>query len=208
MSAAISQAALKQPFRVLGRELNPYSLWHKIFLESVDSSFAIAKPDQTLEDLHDDLIISAYFCSYDYLGGLEQLDSKLTRCRIKLWRWRCGEFDVFDAVSYFREYISYYSAYPNFWIEDGCRSSGGKISSYAQFLKVKMMQEFGMHEVDALNTPYNVAITNYLTLLESKNAIRFMTEEDSELIARTQRMEDKLKALGEKFADAVKVRNN
>jgi hypothetical protein len=198
MNAAISQAAIKQPFKVLGRKLKPFSLWHQTILEFFESGFAVgAQYDPTYEDL----ILSVFFCSYDYTGGMEELESRTLRTRLKLWGWYCGNFDVLEAMRCFKKYVEYYSASPNYWLEqnNGSSKSG---TSYAQFLKVKMMQEFGMSDTEALNTAYNSAIINYLTTLEARGVIRFMSQEDEELISQTRAMESRLQEI------AKRVRNN
>lgn len=197
MNAATSQAAIKKPFKVLGRKLKPFSLWHQTLLENMDSSFAIGSAEKTS---YEDLIFTAYFCSLDYEKGLARLSSGFLPMRFKLWGIRCGHFDVVESINTLCEYITHYSGFPNYWTE---QTGGGKSGvSYAQFLKVKMMQEFGMSEVEALNTPYNSAVINYLTVLDSKGVIRFMSAEDEDLIAKAKSMDARLQAM------AAKVGNN
>jgi hypothetical protein len=198
MNAAINQAALRQPFKVLGRKLKPFSLWHQQLLEMLESGFAIGSESKPS---YEDLIVSVFFCSHDYESGLAELNAKTLKTRLKLWGWYCGKFDVWEAMGFFFRYIQHYSVYPNYWVEQ-MGQPGKSGNSYAQFLKVKMMQEFGMSEVEALNTPYNAAIINYLTTLEAKGVVRFMTDEDEALIIKTREMDARLQEI------ARQVRNN
>lgn len=200
MIAAISQAAIKQPFKVLGRNLKPFSLWHQLFLDASENGFALGSANKPT---YHDLISAVFFCSFDYSAGLEQLASRFIGTKMAYWAWRAGNFDVMEAISDFYSYMEAHTNTPAYWVEDGHFKSGGKSGvPYAQFLKVKMMQELGMSEVEALNTAYNDAIINHLTILEAKGAIRFVTEDDEALIIKARSMEARLQEI------AAKVRNN
>jgi hypothetical protein len=166
-------------------------------LEFLDSGFAIGAKEFAS---YEDLIISTFLCSHDYEEGLAQFESKTLRLRLKLWSLFCGNFDVAEAIGCFYQYVNHYAASPGYWLTESSGASKSTVS-FAQSLKVKMMQEFGMSEVEALNTPYNAALVNYLTVLESKGAIQFMTDEDEQLIAKVKSMEKRLQEIAAKVSN-------
>lgn len=204
-NAAYFEAAIPEPFRVLGRKLQPFTLGHQILLERFDSSFSIgAEKAPTFEDL----IFSVYICSYSYPVALRKVTQNTLfacfaiRLEMKLWSWRCGKFDVIEAMMFFREYVNAHSKEPAFWVEQkrGSASSG---IPFIQFLKVKLEQELGYTEAEALCTPYQIAVWNYLTHLEGKGVIRFVSPEDQAAIESITPMEAKLGALARRVRPEI-----
>jgi hypothetical protein len=199
MQAALQQAALPEPFRVLGRDLHPYTIGHDILLNLFESGFAIGS---SKGPTFDDLLISVWICSHkNYASVFDALCSPFTRLKIKAWGIRCGLFDYGEAFDHFNKYIQANTAEPGYWIES--RSNGGRPSGipFSQFLKVTMRREFGMSESEALDTPYCQANFNYLTILETGGKIRLMSQEDMTAIqmANDPDIERKLQALAQRI---------
>jgi hypothetical protein len=200
MQAALQQAALPEPFKVLGKNLHPYTLGHDILLGLFESGFAVgAATPPTFEDL----LISTWICSYRYYADVfDALCSPLTRLKLKAWGIRCGLFDIGEAFAHFQKYISANTVEPDYWVENP--RGGGRPSGipFSQFLKVTMRREFGMSEQEALDTPYCQASFNYLTLLESNGKIRLMSDVDKAAItaATDPEIDRKLQALAQRIA--------
>lgn len=201
MQAALHQAALPEPFKVLGKNLHPFTLGHDILLNLFESGFAVGSSKQPT---FDDLLISVWICSHkNYQDVFDALCSPLTKWKIKAWSLWCGLFDIGEAFVHFGNYISRSSAQPNYWIDNP--REGGSVSGipFSQFLKVTMRSEFGMGEAEALDTPYAQASFNYLTLLEGKGRIRFMSDMDEAAIQKASdpEFEKRLQALAQKLAN-------
>ena len=200
MIAAFQQAALPEPFKVLGKNLKPYTLGHDILLGVFESGFC---RDIKTPPTYEDLIISTWVCSHLTYGSVcEQLHGRAIRAKLKLWGWRCGNFDLAEAYIHFSNYVNAHTQEPDYWVEQaGGRNSAPSGMPFSQFLKVTMMREFGMKEHEALDTPYAQANANYLTILESNGRIRFMSEEDKAAVvaASDPELERKLQALAQRI---------
>lgn len=200
MQAAFQQAALPEPFKVLGKNLHPYTIGHDILLGLFESGFAVgSRTPPTFEDL----LISVWICSHSTYGSVfDAMCSPLTKIKLKAWGIRCGLFDIGEAFQHFQKYITRNTLEPDYWVENP--KSGGTPSGipFSQFLKVTMRREFSMSEEEALNTPYCQAHFNYLTLLEGNGKIRFMADQEKEAIrlASDPEMERKLAALAHRLA--------
>lgn len=200
MLAAFQQAALPEPFKVLGKNLAPYTLGHDILLGVFESGFC---RDIKAPPTYEDLIVSTWVCSHRSYGAvLEQLEGRTIRMKLRLWGWRCGNFDLAEAYIHFSNYINAHTQEPPYWVEERGNNGGPLGMPFSQYLKVTMMREFGMKEHEALDTPYAQAHANYLTILESNGRIRFMSETDRRAFdaANDPELDRKLQALAQKVA--------
>jgi len=179
--AAYVQAAIPEPYRVLGKRLKPFCLGHQLLLERFGCSFASGGPHGFA-----DLILGVFICSQTYEQALESLNSRWVLLRVKLWGLFWRRFDYIEKIKLFDLYVSEAKQQPQFWIEREGRESN---IPFNQFLKSKLMQELGMGESEALNTPYQSAIWNFCTWLESEGAIRLFSERDIALIEAAKRTE-------------------
>lgn len=203
MSAAYHDAAIPEPFRVLGLSLKPFTLGHQLLLERFESSFALGS---TKEPTYEDLILSVFLCSFTWERAVKVLSSRFLKLRLKLWGWFCGSFDVAEAMDFFARYLGAHSKQPDYWVEQKSGPSNSGVP-FIQFLKVKLEQDLGYTEAEALGTPYQIAIWNYLTFLESKGVIKFVSQADLDLIAlaKSAEMEAKMQAIAEKMAPIMKA---
>jgi len=183
MKAAFSLAAIPEPYRVLGRNLQPFTLGHQILLERFESSFAVGSQKQADDsNIYGDLILSVFLCSFPFEEALRQLNSRFLK--LKLWAWGklCGRFDLLEAIEFFQTYIEEHSREPEFKvISNGNEAQFDSAIPFSQFLKVKLEQELGRSPAEALNTVYSAAIIDYLTAMEGKGLIRFVSEEEKAL---------------------------
>jgi hypothetical protein len=200
MQAAFQQAALPEPFTVLGKKLKPFTLGHDILLGVFESGFCRdVKTAPTCEDL----LISTWICSFqNYQAVWEQLQNPALGKVLRKWGKSCGYFDVGEAFIAFSKYIHSHTLEPNYWVEDSGRGGRASDMPFSQFLKVTLMREFGMKEQEALDTPFAQAHWNYLTFLESNGGIRFMADADADAIkmASDPEVEKKLQALAQRIA--------
>lgn len=200
MQAALKQAALPEPFKVLGKKLHPYTIGHDVLLGLFESGFAVGA---TTPPTFEDLLVSVWICSHrDYDTVFEALCSPATRLKLKIWGVRCGLFDIGEAFAHFQKYVQTHTVEPDYWVENP-RGGNNRPSGipFSQFLKVTMRREFGMSEQEALNTPYCQANFNYLTLLEGNGKIRLMSEGEKAAVtaANDPELERKLAALAQRL---------
>lgn len=211
MQAAFQQAALPEPFKVLGKHLYPYTIGHDILLTLFESCFAIdysgiPPGDGPLEAVRvwNDLLISIWVCSHEsHRDVIDELASPKLGKKLRKWGKKCGKFDADDALTHFKKYLAAHTVEPDYWIENP-KSNGGRPSGipFSQFLKVAMRREFGMSEDDALDTPFCQANFNYLTLLESNGKIRFMSDAEKSAVdsANDPKVEKMLAKMAQQFA--------
>lgn len=177
------EAAVPEPFTVLGRKLLPFSVGHQILLEKFGSSYALG---YTEAPGYSDLILSVFICSHTFEENLKQLKSRHLSLRLKLWGWYCGKFDVIEAMLFFRKYLDAHTNWPKrFWIERGTGGSSSG-SPFIQSLKVRLQKDLGYSEAEALNAPYQMALWNYLTNLENQGVIRLFSDRDEAMLEASQ----------------------
>lgn len=176
MNAAYLQAAVPEPFRILGKRLKPFSLGHKILLQRFGSNFAEGSQETPG---YADLILSVFICSLTYSQALAALSSCWLMLRLKLWGMFWRRFDVGEKILLFHRYVTEQTNEPEYWvIKPGEETDSG--IPWTQFLKVRMRQDFGESESGALDTPYQIALLNFLTHLEGKGIIRVLTEREKD----------------------------
>lgn len=198
MNAAYLTAAIPEPFTILGRRLKPYSLGHELLFQRFDVNFS---NESSKAPWHDDLILGTLLCSHDYAGALSALTSSWLPLRLRLWAYRCGKFDVKEKVQMFATYVADATRLP---LYDSLREPDPDKpvimpgSPSVQSIKVTLMSEFGLSEIEALNTPYSLAIWNYLTFQENRGYVHIVTEKDLEERAR---LEEQKKILDPKVTE-------
>ncbi len=175
MSAGYLLAAIPEPFTVLGQRLKPFCLGHELLFQRFNISFAVGAEDAPE---YSDLIAGVLICANTYEDGLDDLTSRWLPLKLRFWGWRCGNFDVGEKIRLFQDYIDAHTKQPEYTRDGGESSEPG--APFIQSLKVTQMSEFGMSESEALNTPFSVALWNYLTLQENKGAIHIVNDADRE----------------------------
>lgn len=189
MQAAFLHAAFTPPFKVLGKWLKPYSVGHQILLERFQTGYEVGAANQPE---FKDFIFSVWICSRTYRTAVSDLQEWSTLAKVKLWSWRCGNFDVGAATRCFREYMEVHTSEPTYFIDDS--KAGSPISMpWGIFLKQHIQEKIKISEDEALNFRYKEAFLIYLRSLAERDCVTFATETDMKLRAAAKAFEEKQK---------------
>jgi hypothetical protein len=186
MDAAFSQAAAPEPFRVLGRNLKPYTIGHQLLLERFESGYAVGS---TVTPTWDDFLFSVWICSQSYAEVLRALNARFTFVRVALWSRRCGKFDVPEAQEFFRRYMHANTSEPLYFKEDGPHNCSEIAMPWGLFLKQYTQERLHLRESEVVDYPYIDANLLYLRHLAERGALKLATKTDLQLIAAVKRMD-------------------
>ena len=119
MQEAFLQSALYRPPVVLGRQIRPFSPFHALALEAVNSPFA---HDPVTGVTPDSLIVAVYTCSLSYADGLPAL---LDTAKIQAWGASIGKWDFAKTKAQFFRHMDDSMLLPVFYHtgdEEDCRA--------------------------------------------------------------------------------------
>jgi hypothetical protein len=170
MDAAYLRAAMPEPFTILGRKLRPFCLGHEILFQRFGNKFSLeSKETPTVYDL----LTGVFICSQPF-GNDVSLDDFYIPWRV---RWLARKNTIATAFNRFAEYIAAHSEIPEFSTEEA-EQAGGKPygTPTIQAVKVSLMSNLGLSEMDALNTQFSLAFWNHLAWAETQGSLRIVDE--------------------------------
>lgn len=174
--AAYFEAALPEPRRVMGVELKPLTLGHRLILNRVDCAFVCGG-----EITFADLILGVAICSRDYAGALRFLRPGLAE---RLWlRWRGlltwlavkRGYNLPEAAIAFGRYIEDSCRMPHFKFDENDKAKPVRAPADA-VLKVALI-EMGYTPSEALNLPYGQGVWEHLISNARKGHIELLDSE-------------------------------
>ena len=168
-----SQAAIPDPYVILGLKLRPLSLGHYLLMSRFDVAFVASEERNAT---FDDLILGVLICSMGYDDFLRFMESKNFRREIAAWGRKIGLFDPVEKIVLFNQYIREGSKAPLYWIEKEGRNNSGAHWTHA--LKTTLVSKCGYTNSEALNAPLSQALSDYFQYAESEGFVRLMTEDE------------------------------
>lgn len=143
MEIAWIQAIAYQPPVILGQQLNPFSPFHALVLESLKSPYisgGTATPNE--------LVLAVYVCSLSWAD--RKKITTIDESKLKNWGKKQSKAAWRYELSNFKTYISESWMLPDTWKKP---NSGTVKANGAYHLAVFAMRKLGMNEADAWNTP-------------------------------------------------------
>lgn len=200
MDAAYLEAAIPEPFTVLGKRLKPFCLGHEILFQRFKNRFSVEseEPPQI-----EDLLTGVFICSQRYSKDVS-LDYFSVPLRVKLYARLFGPSYLGRAFALFSNYIASHTALPHFDSveDDGKREPMG--APTVQVVKVSLMGNLGLSEDEALNTPFGLAFWNHLSWAEMQGHIKIIDEEEMAKIEAAKAFESQVEEMREKLQARMK----
>jgi hypothetical protein len=213
MSAAIFEAAIPEPFRILGLRLKPLSLGRYRLLQRFHCAFVAEKE---VSAGMADLLLGLLICSMEVREFLEFIESSDAARQLKAWRkkiwpmswlglvpwvggWWCRRrgSDAVEKMDLFKLYIAKGSRTPKYWEEE---PGQGSADHWSHAIEVILRSELNWSEREIDEAPLSKALSDYFKWAENKGLVRLMTSQEIEQIEKqkdlTQRREE-AKAQGE-----------
>jgi hypothetical protein len=187
---AYIDAAIPEPFTILGLRLRPLSIGHLILLHRLESPFVVSSaPGATISI--GDLALACLVCSKDWLGGLALLEQEdlakalfkwgLRATRQHGWRilcpWLYTPLKLEEKLELFQEYLKFNMEAPCYSVEES-KSRSINCPGW-QVVKVVLMSKTTLTEREILDRPYRLCIADFLTLRAMEGQLNF--EDESEL---------------------------
>jgi hypothetical protein len=192
--------AVPEPFQVLGLQLRPLSLGRYRLLHRFQCAF-VADGEQSAT--MGDLIIGALICSMPVEEFLDWAKSPDFARDVRAWgrhvspwpwvgrlpgigKWwrRHWSFSSREKLILFGQYITDGSTVPLFWDETSSGVIGG--GHWSQGVEVALRGEVGWSKQEIDEEPLSKALADYCKWLETKGAIRLMTDEEIASIERAK----------------------
>jgi hypothetical protein len=192
MNAAYFNAAVPEPFRILGLSLKPLSLGRYRLLKRFDCAFVA---DENRMPTFSDLILGLLICSMRCDEFLAWAESDAFMKDVRRWGrkvspkpwigkipwlgkwWReKHSFNVIHKMRLFKRYIDEAQKIPAYWDLTG----GGATSAshWSQGVEVSLRAEVGW-DLDEINeAPLSKALADHFKFLENKGAIQLISDEE------------------------------
>lgn len=174
--AAYLQAAIPEPFTILGRKLKPYSVGHELILQRFKNGFAI---DSEMPPDLDDLAFAIWICSQSHAEALASLHSRWTPFRFRMWGWSKKGKRLDDKFHLMLEYMTQAMQRPEAWSK-GDVSSKEPGTPWIQILIACLMRQ-GMSYKEALEAPYALALWFFYSEAERESRVELVTQHQREL---------------------------
>ena len=198
MDAAYLRAALPEPFKVLGKKLRPFQLGHEILFQRFGVRYSIESADAP--DIGD-LFKAVHVCSQDYSPDVT-LENFSIPIRVRLVGKIFGAQFIDDSMNLFRAYIAEHSAIPDFYTK-GEGSTARVGTPTIQAVKVSLMANLGLSELEALRTPVALAFWNHLSWAENQGSIQIIDDREREIIAAAKANESAVEAMQKRLQEMM-----
>lgn len=179
MDAAYLKAAHPEPFTILGKKLKPFSLGHELLFQRFKNKFSLESAEPPTEE---DMLHGVWICAQEY-HPRASMDGFKIPLAARIWRRILGPAYVKTAFNRFKEYIAAHTEVPEFYIKEEQESDPSGVATI-QAVKISLMANMGLSELDALNTPFSLAFWNHLSWLAAQGRIQIVDE--AELAKREQ----------------------
>jgi hypothetical protein len=198
MDAAYLKAAHPEPYRILGKQLKPFCLGHEILFQRFGNKFSVESQEEpTLVDL----LTGVFICSQPYTHGVT-LDNFSIPIRVRLFSKLVGYSYLKKAAEQFARYIADHTEIPHFDLDaradDEVTESLG--TPTLQAVKISLMANLGLSEMEALNTPFSMAFWNHLSFCEYKRALTIL---DAKAVEREKALDEAWEKMAEKVEQAA-----
>lgn len=174
-----AQAAIPEPYRILGLRLRPFSLGHWLLMQRFDCAFIGAeKAAPEASAGRNDLLLGVLICSMRHDEFLRFIEQKNFLRQIRKWGKRVGFIEMKEKAELFKQYLES-SLHEPAYVE--LKPGGDGSGDWAQNLKITLMTRLGYSETEALDMPLSKALADYFKLAESDGILRLLTPQDLEM---------------------------
>jgi hypothetical protein len=195
MDAAYLKAAHPPPFRILGRDLEPFCMGHELLFQRFENRFSIESTEQPGID---DLLKAVHLCSRPYSRN-SSLDDFSISLRARVWSKVFGPKYIAQAIIRFHQYIEAHTEIPEYYAKDDpdARVCGAPT---IQAVKVARMANSTLTEDEILNLPFSLAFWDHLTWLEGQGQIQIIDDAERE---RQKQLDEDYKRLEKRINEVA-----
>jgi hypothetical protein len=175
MSAAYFEAAIPEPYRILGLKLRPFSLGHYLTLRRMGCVFVSDKEEEAT--VHD-LVLGVLVCSMSHKQFMEFIEQGDCEKQVEEWGGKAADVNLQESCRLFGEYLKTGSEVPEFWLEqdDGAQSG----AHWSHMLMTTLRSSLGYSRAEALDSPLSQSLLDFYKHAENLGIVRLMTEAEKE----------------------------
>lgn len=189
-----AEAWINNTHKAFGWTLQPFSLWHKLILGSIDSP--ITNGDEENHVNATDIYAAASICRLKYPHQPKKPRFPLLTNLIKLR----GAKRVAREVQKFVDYLTDYNSMPEFWQKQNESSSGTSKGPPEELSTVTALMLMGMSETDAWNCSIGKASWYSATYTLYQGAdVEFMSADEKAMRDNWSEIEAELKRKAAEF---------
>ena len=181
MEREFANAVTQRPPKVLGAQLLPLRIGHKLLLERIACP-VLCGGTFTLQDL----MAAVLICSRSFADANKLHRERLLPLKIWLWSRRFAGFDIAKEILAFRNYIEAGCSCPELKVDasDGRNSGAPYTLRLVQFCREKL----GMTDAQAWEFPLARANWEWATWWEGEGSLKIKNEAERELEGMFARM--------------------
>jgi len=196
MSAAYFQAAVPEPFRILGLSLRPMSIGRYRLMQRFNVAFVADGPAKAgIADLLLGILICSMRCdefkawanspsfARDVRRWSRQINPAPFVGRLpwvgRLWRDRHA-FNVYEKIALFKRYLKTSYKTPLYWdLTQNDRVSG---AHWSQSIEITLRSKVGWSKEEIDEEPLSKALMDFYKFAENEGAIQLMSDQEIELL--------------------------
>lgn len=169
--AALSQAALPAPARILGLTLRPFSLGHELWLVREQNALALhSTADASPVKLIQDLPQAVLFCCQTFAEIQAMNKDRFIGIKLRLWNHRLRRRNLAQELSAFLEYRTRGTlAFPD---EPPDSTQRGRTLGAPLLLSLYEFMAAKVGEIAAWDYPYGLAQMRYAAHLEGEGRLK------------------------------------
>jgi hypothetical protein len=190
MDASLLAALVPPRWSVLGYELRPFCLGHRVLLTSIQSPFMVGIGPDGLKPT--DILLAVQICGRSWEDGLvlcSDTDASDSSVRRMLRRVIGADFQ--KAAEILGEYFTEGSASPGYQTP-GASGGVGRWTPWEQTMRVSLMRDLGLSESEVMNRPLTRNWWDLMTLKEDEGVLTISTTEEKEFADEMFRRADAL----------------
>lgn len=189
MDASLIAAMVPPRWSILGYELKPFCLGHRMLLASIGSPFVVGteaglKPS--------DILAAIQICGRSWEDGLLLCsDTQESDVAVRHMLRRVSKADFQTAADLFAQYIQEGSDCPGYQTP-GAQGGVGRWTPWEQTMRVTLMRDLHLTESEVMNRPLTLNWWDFLTLKEDAGLLTICTDDErvfvDEMFARADKL--------------------
>lgn len=176
MSASYFQAAIPEPFRILGLRLRPFSLGHYLLLRRFDNAFV---SETSTTATREAVIFAVLVCSMKYEEFLEFIEKPNFLKDVQKWGKKVGIFDLKQKAALLQDYISRGSEEPKF-VDTSENTGAPSTAHWSQGLIIALTSQCGYARTEVLNMSLSQALADWMRYAEAQGMVSIVSDEQIE----------------------------
>ena len=175
MDSLLTEALINSKYRVLGKKLRPYCLWHEFLLLASENPFFVESSEEEANIAHLEAAARICCCKYGELPS-QKINSKWVAVKAVI-------LGVEKQLASFKTYIDDYNSGPQIWHEEKKEEGGSKSGPPGTIFTAVSCLSLGIDERRVWEMPIGIALWYSATRQFDKGGeMDFVTERNRNIM--------------------------